>query len=355
MGTEIGKSLAGEEWIKDPIRGGNTYVLCLKKNKKEWKERCSDSVVLTKEEFRKDSSIIQNPTALLIDEQHHYHSPLFVAKKRSLLATALYTIVKNNPSMHLMGLTGTPLTNDPASIHTLLVYLGKYIPWGEFQDRFYELKYMPFLPRPAYFPIKNWREGANELLRKYTDIVSLRDCVDWLPPEIVEVVEMKTKPKVYAEDEEYHWTKNHKHEQSEKVERIKEIGEGYRKVIVVCHYTEQIDEFAKKLKSHKPVFVLNGQTKDQQKLIQEAQESSDCYLITQAGMGEGYDGYSFDAMVFASMAHRVTHHTQMKARLDTLEKQYIKPKVLIYLIGGLWDRKIYTSIMEGEDFNPHKA
>lgn len=354
MVAKIGKSLAGEEWIKHPNRGGNKYIICLKKNKKEWVERCPTATVLTKEEFRKDPTVIKNPTALLIDEQHHFHSPLFIAKKRSQLAGALYTIVKNNPNMHLMGLTGTPLTNDPASIHTLLVYLGKYIPWGEFQDRFYELKYMPFLPRPAYFPIKHWREPANELLRKYTDIVSLRDCVDWLPPETVEIVNVKTKPREYAEDEEYHWTKNHKHEQTEKHKVISEIGEGYRKVMVVCHYTEQIEELTKKLKGQKPVFVLNGQTKDQAKQIKEAQDSSDCYFVVQAACGEGFDGYQFDAMVFASMAHRVTHHTQMKARLDTLEKDKMKPKVYIYLIGGKWDKHIYDSVMEGEDFNPHK-
>jgi superfamily II DNA or RNA helicase len=349
--AKIGKSLAGEDWIKHPNRGGNTYVICLKKNKKEWQQRCPNSTVLTKEEFRKNPELISNPTAILIDEVHHFHSPLFVAKKRSQLATALYTILKKYPNVHFMGLTGTPLTNDPASIHTLLVYLGKYIPWGEFQNRFYDLKYMPFLPRPAYFPIKNWREPANELLKQYTDIVSLRDCVDWLPPEIVEVVELKTKPKVYAEDEEYHWTKNHKHEQTDKPSKISEIGEGYRKVIVVAHYTEQIEELAKKLKSQKPVFILNGQTKDQQKVIREAQDSSDCYLITQAAMGEGFDGYMFDCMVFASMAHRVTHHTQMKARLDTLEKQYMKPKIYLYLLAGKWDKHIYDSVMQGEDFN----
>lgn len=290
----------------------------------------------------------------LVHNCHHFHSPLFIAKKRSQLATALYSIVKNNPEMHIMGLTGTPLTNDPASIHTLLVYLGKYIPWGQFQDRFYELKYMPFLPRPAYFPIKHWREPANELLKQHTDIVSLHDCVDWLPPEIVEVVELKTKPKVYASDEAYHWTKDHKHEQSEKAAKLGEIGEGYRKVLVVCHYTDQIDELAKKLKSQKPVFVLDGRTKNQAAVIKEAQESLDCFFIVQAAMGEGFDGYQMDCMVFASMDHTVRHHTQMLSRLVTLEKHLMKPKIYIYLLAGKWDRHIYNSVMAGEDFNPHR-
>lgn len=349
-----GKSLGLQEWINDPIRVARSYIICLKKNKKEWEARCPDTVVMTKEEFRKNPDIIVDPTAIGVDECHHFHSPLFIAKKRSQLATALYTILKKYPHVHFMGLSGTPLTNDPASVHTLLVYLGKYIPWGEFQNRFYELKYMPFLPRPAYFPIKNWREPANELLKQYTDIVSLHDCADWLPPEIKEVVELKTKPKVYAEDEEYHWTKDHKHEQSEKAEKIKEIGEGYRKVLVVCHYTEQIDDLARKLKLQKPVFVLDGRTKNQAAVIKEAQDSLDCFFIVQAAMGEGFDGYQMDCMVFASMDHTVRHHTQMLSRLVTLEKHLMKPTIYIYLIGGKWDRHIYESVMAGEDFNPHR-
>lgn len=74
----------------------------------------------------------------------------------------------------------------------------------------------------------------------------------------------------------------------------------------------------------------------------------------QASCGEGFDGFQFDCMVFASMAHRVTHHTQMKARLDTLEKDKMKPKIYIYLLSGKWDRHIYESVMAGEDFNPHR-
>lgn len=347
-----GKSKAGEDWINHPDRGNNTYVICLKKNKKEWIKRAPNATVYTKEELKKYFSDVKNPTALLIDELHYCLSPLFIAKKRSQLTTCVYTLIKKYPDMHLMGLTGTPLTNDPASCHTLLTYIGHYIEWKKYREKFYELKYLPFMSYPAYMPVKNWRGMANELLVQYTDIVSLHDCVDSLPPVINEVVEVKTKPKVYEEDEEYHWTKSHKHEQLEKYKYIKELN--YRKLILVCHYTEQIDELADKLKSEKPVFILDGRTKNQEDTIAQAQQESDCYLIVQSSCGESWDGYYFDAMIFVSMSHTVKDHTQMVSRLDTIQPELMKPKIYYYYVFGKWDCRIYDSIMSGEDFNIHK-
>jgi hypothetical protein len=227
-----------------------------------------------------------------------------------------------------------------------------YKEWKEFQREFYELQYKPFLPRPAWFPKKEWRAKANTLVYKYADIVSLKDCVGQLPPMTHEVIKIKTPPREYADDEDYHWTKDHLHEQSEKVSKIKEIGSGYRKVILVCHYSAQIEELAHQLKNDKPVFVLNGDTKNPAQTKQDAQEAEDCYFIVQAKMGFGWDGYMFGCMIFVSQAHRQLDHTQMLGRLTSVD--YPKPLIYYTLIGGRWDRIIYEALENGEDFNPHK-
>lgn len=347
-----GKSLPAKLWSEHPVRNKNAIVVCLKSNKKDWVELCPDATVYTKEEFKKHYKDIELPTALVVDEAHNFAAPLFVAKKRSQQAEAMYHFIKQNPDMDVLLLSATPLTNDPASIHTLLTYIGHYIDWKQdFQKRFYTLEYRPFLPRPAYFPVSNWREQANELLVKYADIVSLKDCVDSLPPVTEEVIKIKTAPYAYADDEEYHWTKDHLHEQSLKHKTIKELG--HRKLILVCHYTDQIDDLKKKLEKDRPTFVLDGRTKDQAAVIKEAQEAPDCYFIVQAKMGMGWDGYMFGAVVFVSMAHRVIDHTQMRGRLTSVD--HPKPAVYYYLIGGKWDDTIYKSIKAGEDFNPHKV
>ena len=212
---------------------------------------------------------------------------------------------------------------------------------------------MPFLPRPAWFPKKDWRRRANELLRKYADIVSLKDCVDYLPKEEDVILNIVTPLRRYSPDEFRTWTTDHRQEQIDKHKTI--LGFGHRKLIIVCHYTEQIDELKEKLEDNRPTFILDGRTKDQAEVIKEAQAEEDCFLIVQASMGEGFDGYMFDAIVFASMPHTVRFHTQMRGRLTTLDPAHIKPKIFYYLLGGKWDKKIFKAIMAGEDWNPYKS
>lgn len=346
-----GKSLPAKLWSEHPVRSRKAVIICLKANKRQWIDLCPHAIVLTKEEFKKRWKEFLDASCVVVDEAHNFAAPLFIAKKRSQQAEALYTFIKKNPDIHVLLLTATPLTNDPASIHTLLTYIGHYIDWKRYQNHFYELQYKPFLPRPAYFPKKDWRKEANKLIYKYADVVSLADCMD-LPPVEDIVIRVKGTKREYADDEDHHWTKDHKHEQLAKLDEIKKIGDGYRKVILVCHYTEQIDYLADKLKNDKPVFVVDGRTKDQGKTIQEAQDSPDAYLIVQAKIGMGWDGYMFGCLVFVSMGHRVLDHTQMKGRLTNVDIP--KPQVFYYILGGPWDTLIYNSVMAGEDFNPLK-
>ena len=118
------------------------------------------------------------------------------------------------------------------------------------------------------------------------------------------------------------------------------------------HYTAQIDELKDKLSKEKPVFVLDGRTKDADLIKRQAQEADDCYFICQASMGFGFDGWMFEALVFASMSHSCTHHTQMTGRLRHLEHLKVIP--IYYIVGGRWDRRILKTIEKGKDFNPHE-
>ena len=51
-----------------------------------------------------------------------------------------------------------------------------------------ELKKMPYMPRPAWMPKAKWRSMIRPVLEKYADIVSLKDCVGYLPPVMEEKV-----------------------------------------------------------------------------------------------------------------------------------------------------------------------
>jgi superfamily II DNA or RNA helicase len=340
-------------WSNNPCRNRNSYVLCLKKDKKAWQLAAPHATVMTKEEFKRDWESIKDPSSVVIDESHWAHGAVFT-RKRSQQAAAVYNFIRKWPEMDVLLTTATPIRNDPSSLHTALCLIGHYIPWKDWQNEMYNLVRRPYSPWPFWEPKANWRELCEPYLHKYADIVTLSDVVANLPPETHDVVEVPTEPYKYAEDEDQRWTTEHQHEQTNKAEKIKELGDGYRKLILIGHYTEAIKQLAAKLETHKPVFVLNGQTKDGDKTIKDAQAATDCYLIVQSTMASGFDGYTFDALIFTAMSHKMVDYIQAIGRLH--HTQYIKPAIYYYLLakykkGRSWDEKIwYDSISQGKDF-----
>lgn len=355
----VGKSLPAALWIDNPSQASNTYIITPKSNKKDWVSMKTKATVLSKEEFKKAD--IVKPTAIVVDEAHYFASALFIRKGngRSQLAEKLYTLVKDNPGMHVLLLTATPIRQDAWSLHTLLCYIGEYYDWKEWRKEFFEQEYMPFLPhqpwmKPGEMPMawvlkKDWRITIRKYLKKHCDIVSLRDIVDDLPPVEPEIIKVKHASYKRPEDEVVTWTHEHQYEQQDKYKEILKLG--YRKVLVVANYTDQIDDLKKQLEKDRPVFVLDGRTKDPDAIKRSAQEADDCYFIVQSSMGFGFDGWMFSAIVFASMSHSCLNHTQMLGRMRHLE--HLKTVNAYYLFGGRWDKRIYDTIQKGEDFNPH--
>lgn len=198
---------------------------------------------------------------------------------------------------------------------------------------------------PAWFPKADWREKLKPIRDKHCDIVSLHDIVKDLPQPEERIIKIKNKPVVGER-----WTDEHKEEQKGKVQEILNLG--YKKLIVVCFYTEQIDELAKELAKEKPVYILDGRTKNADGVKTNAQQADECYFIVQASMGFGFNGYMFGAIVFASMMHSIVDYIQMTGRQRHIE--HIVTPQFIFLIGGKWDQRILTSIKNNENFNPHK-
>lgn len=345
----VGKTIPACYWVDHKKRIGNTFIICKKSNKKMWQNMGTQATVYTKEEFKKFAHTIKNPTAIVVDEVHRFGAPLFV-KPRSELATTLYNLLRENPDCHFLGLSGSMVRNSPWSFHTLMCYLGVYINWKEYRNEMFELKKMPFLRFPTWMPKKNWREKVDVYRKRYCNQVSLREVVDYLPPVSSRIIEIKQPKYIKPTTDIVTWTHEHLHEQKNKSKEIIELE--YKKVIVVAYYTEQILELAKELSEYKPVYILNGQTKDQEKTIKDAQEAEECYFIVQSGCGEGWDGHMFGTMVYASMSHVYVDNVQMHERQRNIKN--LRDIEIIYLLGGRWDKKILDSFNNGEDFNPHK-
>lgn len=344
----VGKSLPAAIWIDLPSQRGNTYIICKKSNKKSWQAYNTKATVFTKEEFKKYRKDIKNPTAIVVDELHNFASALFVPG-RSDLAVSLYSLLKEYPDCHFLGLTATPIRNSPWSFHTLLCYIGVYIPWKEWREEFFEKQKLPFMQFPTWMPKSDWRERMQKYRDQYCDRVSLKDMVNDLPPVHSRIISIKQKPYKKPIHEIVTWHDEHKYEQQGKAREI--LALGYHKVIVVCYYTHQIDELAKELSKEKPVYVLDGRTKDPEKVIAEAQEAPECYFLVQSSCGEGWDGWQFGAMVFCSMEHAYVNNVQMHGRQR--HPKYLRDIEIIYLIGGRFDKGMLAAYNRAENFNPH--
>ena len=344
--TRAGKSLAVVGWLEQ--RTGSKVIVCPKQTKKDWEAFETGAVILSKEEFKKVAHTL-SPDCIAVSEAHYFAAPLFT-KDRSQMAVALYDLVKRNPNMDVLLETATPVRNNAWSLHSLLCYLGVYYEWRWWRGEFFELKKMPFLRFPAWFPKSDWRERLKPYVEKHTDIVSLKDIVADLPPAENKVIKIKhKKPYQKPEDEIVTWTHEHQWEQEGKVDEILKLG--YRKVILLVHYTVQIDNLKEALSAEKPVFVLDGRTKDADAVKRGAQEADECYFIVQSSLAFGFDGWQFGALVFVSMSHSNVHHIQSLGRQRHV-KHLLTP-VNVYLLGGVWDQRIYNEVIAGRDFSPH--
>lgn len=345
-----GKTVCGCLWLKDG-RDADALVICPKRVVSKWEKALSDwgakGTVLSKEQFKKTA--LKRWSAVVLDEADEFASPLFT-KQRSQLSTHMYNLMRVYKPQTLL-LTATPIRSTPWNLHTLLTFCGNYIDHKKWRDHFFELKKTPYLPRPAWLPKKDWRKMIRPVLAKYSDIVLLSDCVGEVPPI--------TEEKVIVEGEKFENTEwegskaffeEHRHEQIEKPSEIIRIAKNYRKMIVVAYYREQVDALQKELSKHRETFAIYGGIKDQEKIIEAAQESDECFFIVQASLGAGFDGDKFSGIIFASMSYSVRDFVQMKFRVRRIHN--LHPVIFFYLLGGRCDRAVFRNIQLGKDFVP---
>lgn len=349
MGT--GKTVSACVWLKDG-RDSDALVICPLQIKDKWREALDEwgtkAIVVSKEEFKKLH--VKRWSAIVVDEADMFASPLFT-KGRSQLSTALYEQIKAYDAPILL-LTATPIRSRPENLHTLLCFLGIYYDWKEWRARFMSLERRPFLPYPAWLPKSGWRKDIRQVLEKHADIVLLRDCVEDLPPITEHVLQVPCS--AFKDNPEWSpmasFVALHRHEQENKAEEIINIGKGYRKVLVVAHYVEQIKTLDEQLSKDKQTFIVHGSVQNQEEILQQANKADECYLIIQASIGAGFDADSFSCVVFASMSYRARDFVQMKGRVRRIHN--LHPVVYYYLIGGRADKQVYKQVMLGRDFIP---
>ena len=347
-----GKTLIGALWLQS--RDSHAFVICPLRVVDKWRDQLKEvgtkATVLTKEQFKKTEII--DPSALFVDECHHFSSPLFT-RQRSQLSERLYALVQKYPRMPIVLATATPIRSSPANLHSLLCFTGQYIPWKQWRDAFYTLERRPYLARPAWFPKKNWRITIRGVLKKYADIVLLRDCVAELPKEEELIVQVKCER--FQRQTEWEpmraFVEEHRHEQKNKAKKILELSEGYRKVMVAVHFREHMEELEKELSKHRQTYVVHGNTKNAEEVIRMAEADGECFLLAQASLGEGWKAPSFRVIIFSSMNYSYVSLVQMKGRIAAIGS-HVLPSRFYFLIGGRCDKGIMERLRLGKSFDP---
>lgn len=354
--TGTGKTVAACEWLKMRPEYP-ALVICPKGIVGKWRRDLiaegAKADVITRDSVKVID--ISKYRAIVVDEAQDFASPLF-EKNRSQRATKLYLHFKNHPDTHALLLTATPVRSTPWNIHTLACYMGKYWPAKEFKAEFFHLT--DKFGRMHYELDHGWQKRVRPYVESLADIVLMKDCVD-VPVQHHQVVKVpwtgiqEDKLGNTFEDPARAWHERHRAENGlEKLIELKKILDGYRKAIVVCHYTAQIEQYAEEIGKDRQVFVLQGATKDQDAVIQGAREADDCVFIIQASMGAGFDAAEFSVVIFASMSFRYVDYVQMKGRVKRINN--LHENLFIHMIGGKNDQAVYDTIQKNKDFDVHE-
>lgn len=346
-----GKTHCAVQWLEQKDRLRNAVVICPKQIREKWRRLRPEARVYSFEDFLREE-MPDSPSAIVIDEADCMASPLFVAKLRSKRTEKLYNYILSHPDAHTLQLTATPVRSSPWNLHTLLTFKRHYIDWRKYRARFFSLESRPYLPRPAWLPIKTWRKDMQRLIEKHCHVALMSDLVDELPPETHTIVEFPEPDYVVGVEWEpmRKFVEDHRMEQVAKPKKILEISREWSKVLVVAHYTEQIDTLKEVLGKDRAVYVLDGRTKDPDSVITQAEEDPECFFIVQASVGAGFEVPSFGCMIFASQGFSVRNYVQMKARIQRANA--LHPVLYYYLLGGRADKNVYSNIQQGRDFVP---
>jgi len=350
----LGKTFAGALWL-NKRKGLKALVVCPKaiigKWQRDLKEDGAVADVCSRDEIKKID--LNQYQALILDEAQDHASPIF-DKARSQRTTVLYNYVKAHPEAHILLLTATPVRSTPWNIHTLACYLGVYWDVKKFREEFFHLT--DKFGRLHYEKNKDWRTKIRPYIENISDIVLMSDVVDvpiqHTPPPVIVKWTKKQEETLGSQylEPSAEWHARHRAENGkEKFSVLQEILNKYRKVIVVCYYTEQIKNYSEWIGEDRQVFVLSGQTKDQDDVIRQAQESDDCVFFVQASMGAGFDADKFSVVVFASLSFKYIDHAQMKFRVKRIHN--LHENTFFYLLGGKCDKACYTQVNAGKDFD----
>lgn len=328
--------------------------------------------VLSKEEFKIQFKKLPYYRAVIVDEGH------FFAGITSTLTKALHWYLNNKGSTVecVYIATATPYCSTPLNIYTLAKHLGFNWNYQAFKEKFFY--YIPMGARSV--PVQ--RPGMEEEIAKLTKLIgdttdmetAVENSGGTVPTQTDVVIKMAlTDVQVCAIKDIFdpvfivRWTKQHQIEngflyseagstestttfESNKTLAVQRLCSEHKKIIIVSRYTHQLTLYKNLLESGgRTVYLLSGETKNRQELIDAANKSDDCVFLMQASCSAGFELPTFRVMVFAALSFSYVDEKQSKGRI--LRINNLQENKYIYLVAEGVDQDVYNCIKRKEDFS----
>lgn len=332
---------------------------------KDWDNKGIKWKVLGKERFRIDHKEIERYDCLLIDEVHRQG-----ANYKSKFFKAVQYYKDKHSVKNTILLSGTPYSNNSWSVYSLGLLLGRSWKWSDWSTRYF------FTIKMGARSIPQQKKGIEgemaTILKSLGPTCRLEDVVDVPDDEIInEYFDLNPEQKKLIKDSFdplpiVRFTKEHQVESGclkggdygedkvipcEKTARVKELIEENDKLVIVCRYNLQIKMYTELVKD-RPVFIINGETKNRADIVKEVEKSDKCVVIVNSSCSDGYTLKSVSTMVFASMSFSYVDYAQMLSRVKDMSKK--TGNTYIHLLTRdkkSIDQAVYESVKRKEDFN----